>query len=392
MVEGPRWHTVSVMDSASELLKALVRIPSVNPMGRQVDGPEFYETRLTEFLAHYLAQLGLRVERQIVQSGRENVLAAWEPTHANRTYLFEVHQDTVPVDGMTIDPFAGEVRGGRLYGRGACDVKGAMTSMLLVLERLVRKAPARAARLILACTVDEEHTFLGVQRLARSVRADGAIVAEPTQLKIVHAHKGVVRWHLRTSGRSCHSSRPDQGINAIYRMARVLPHIEDYARELQASARDPLLGAPTLSVGRIEGGLSVNTVPDWCQIEVDRRLIPGETPEDAIRRMMQSLRERVNADVPFECSAPWLHCPALPSQRGTGIANALERSLLAVLGRCEYDAVPFGTDASTLAAAGIPSVIFGPGDIAQAHTCDEWIELDQVRAAAEVLYHLATQE
>lgn len=391
MVERVEWHTVSVMNSTAELLKALVRIPSVNPMGRSVQGPEFLETRLTEFLTHYLVQLGLPVERQHVLPGRENVIARWEPTSATKTYLFEVHQDTVPVDGMTIDPFGGEIRGGRLYGRGACDVKGSMAAMLLALERLVRHSPSRSARVVFACTVDEEHTFLGVQRLVQGLQVDGAIVAEPTKLKIVHAHKGVVRWQLRTTGRSCHSSRPEQGINAIYRMAQILPHIEDYARELQASVSDPLLGPPTLSVGRIEGGLSVNTVPDWCRIEIDRRLIPGETPEGAFSRFESDLRQRVPDGVAFECMPPWLHCPALPTQRGTEMALALERSLIAVLGRCEYEAVPYGTDASTLAAAGIPAVVFGPGDIAQAHTCDEWIDLDEVQTAAEILYHLATQ-
>jgi acetylornithine deacetylase len=380
-----------MMNTTATLLRELVRIPSVNPMGRLLTGPEYLETRLTEFLCGYLTQLGLTVERQAVRPGRENVIARWEPPHPARTLLFEVHQDTVPVDGMTVDPFGGDVRAGRLYGRGACDVKGGMAAMLIVLERLVRQSPANSARVILACTVDEEHTFLGVQQLARTVRADGAIVAEPTRLKIVHAHKGVVRWHLSTRGVSCHSSRPEQGVNAIYRMGRLLPIIEKYAESLRSSIPDPLLGPPTLSVGRIEGGLSVNSVPDFCRVEIDRRLVPGEQPIEAVRHFQEHLQRHAGVQTPFECSPPWLHCPALPSQQGTAIAQALENAIISVCGRCDYEAVPYGTDASTLAAAGIPAVIFGPGDIAQAHTCDEWIELDQVETAAEILYCLATQ-
>jgi acetylornithine deacetylase len=378
------------MNATAELLQRLVRIPSLNPMGRPVSGPEYLETRLSDFLTQHLTQLGLAVERQMVRPGRDNVIATFTPPSPSKTILLEVHQDTVPIDGMTIDPFCGEIREGRLFGRGACDVKGAMASMLIALERLVRRSPVGSARVILACTVDEEHTFLGVQQLARTIQADAALVAEPTRLKIVHAHKGVVRWHLTTKGVSCHSSTPERGINAIYRMGNLLPFIERYAEELRTSRSDPLLGPPTLSVGRIEGGLSVNTVPDFCRIEIDRRLIPGESPWEAVRHFHEALDHRVGKSISFDCSSPWLHCPALASQRETSIARALEQSIVAVVGRCDYEAVPYGTDASTLAAAGIPTVVFGPGDIAQAHTSDEWIELDQVDAAAEILYHLIT--
>src|SRR5262249_5690760 len=162
----------------------------------------------------------------------------------------------VPVDGMTIEPFAAEVRDGKLYGRGSCDVKGGMAAMLTAFARLVRERPAEAANVILACTVDEEHTFYGVQQLmAAGLRANFAVGAEPTSLQIVDAHKGVVRWKVRTEGRACHSSTPEQGLNAVYRMGHVLPLIELYANRLQQSSSHPRLGPPTLSVGRIEGGV-----------------------------------------------------------------------------------------------------------------------------------------
>src|SRR5262249_20779278 len=239
-----------------------------------------------------------KFERQPVAPQRENIVARFDAGSA-RTIVFEVHQDTVPVDGMVVDPFGGEVLDGKLYGRGACDVKGGMAAMLTAFARLVKERPAGAANVILACTVDEEHTFLGVQRLATSLKADAAIVAEPTQLKMVHAHKGVVRWTIQTPGRSCHSSRPDRGVNAVYRMATVLTAFQRYAAQLQRSRPAPLPGSPPISVGRIGGGLSVNTVPDFCRVEVARRLLPGEDGLDARRDCRDFLLRQTDVDVPF---------------------------------------------------------------------------------------------
>ncbi len=267
---------------------------------------------------------------------------------------------------MTVDPFGAAIENGRLYGRGACDIKGGMAAMLAAFARLVRDRPRGACNLLMACSVDEEHTFLGIQEFVkRGLKADLAVVAEPTNLRIVKAHKGVCRWHVLTPGRSCHSSAPELGVNAIYRMGRLLGGIERYATELRASRSDPLLGPPTLSVGRIEGGTSVNTVPDRCRIEVDRRLIPGEEAQaapDGACRFPEADSQRGAVRVQ----------PALDQLPGAGprvirrIGGAPGRSIDAVVGRHEVISVPYGTDASTLAQAGIPSVVFGPGDIAKA--------------------------
>lgn len=359
-------------------------------MGRIANAPIFFEHQVTAYLEEFFRSLGVRCERQTIAPQRDNIVARYD-AGARRTIVFEVHQDIVPVDGMTIDPFGGEVRDGKLYGRGACDVKGGMAAMLTAFARLVREKPKGAANVILACTVDEEHTFLGVQRLAQGLKADAAIVAEPTQLKIVHAHKGVVRWTIATPGRSCHSSRPEQGVNAIYRMAKVLSALQRYAEQLRQSPADPRLGPPTLSVGRIEGGLSVNTVPDFCRIEIDRRLIPGEDPQTAQRQAWDSLLRQTDVDVPFTFSELWLKCPALPPCPSPELIQRLGDAIQSVTGSYEQEAVPYGTDASTLALAGVPSLVFGPGDIAQAHTADEWIELTQVEQASEILFRFACQ-
>jgi acetylornithine deacetylase len=380
------------MTETTRLLRDLVALPSINPMGRPVAGPEYFEHRVTAYLEDFFRGLGVPYALQNVAPLRANVVARWEPAGAPRTLVFEAHQDTVPADNMTIDPFAARIENGRLYGRGACDIKGGLAAMLAALARLVREKPRGAAGVVMACAVDEEFTFTGVTRLVRDgLRADLAVVAEPTQLKIVNAHKGVVRWHLFTPGRSCHSSSPEQGVNAIYRMGRLLTGIERYATRLAASRIDPRLGPPTLSVGRIEGGTSVNTVPDHCRIEVDRRLLPGEDAQAAPGQLVAFLRDEAGIDFPFECAAPWMSKVALGPERSADVVRLLGSAIDSVKGTHEVMAVPFGTDASSIAEAGIPAVVFGPGDIAQAHTCDEWVALDEVDQASEILYRLACQ-
>jgi acetylornithine deacetylase len=381
------------MHETTRLLRDLVQLPSVNPMGLSVEGSIYLEGRVGDYLEAHFRDQGVTYERQTAAPGRDNVVAVVEPEETHGTLVFEVHQDTVPVEGMTIDPFAAHIESGRLYGRGACDVKGGMAAMLAAFGRYARERPRRGPRLVLACTVDEEFTFLGVQRLVRDRLGPDpvrAVVAEPTGLNIVHAHKGVVRWAITTMGRACHSSTPEQGINAIYRMGRLLPLIERYADELSRSAHDPLLGRPTLSVGTIHGGASVNVVPDGCRIDIDRRLIPGEVPVEAPRHLDAYLRRHA-PDVEFTTGALYLNCPSLALTGSEAIAAPLGRVIDAVRGRHELHAVPYGTDASSLALVGIPTVVFGPGDIAQAHTKDEWIELAQVEMAAEILFRLTRE-
>jgi acetylornithine deacetylase len=380
------------MHDTTRLLQDLVALPSVNPMGRDLRGPEIFEHRVTAYLEAFFRRLGVRWERQAVAPERDNILAYYEPAGAGRTVVFEVHQDTVPTDGMTIEPFAARVEDGRLYGRGACDVKGGMAAMLSAFARLVQEKPAGAARVVVACSVDEEFTFLGVRKLATLDLGRGgpveAVVAEPTGLDVVHAHKGAVRWDLVTRGRSCHSSRPELGVNAIYHMAALLPHVERFAEELRARRVDPLLGPATLSVGRIEGGVSVNTVPDRCRVEIDRRLLPGEDAGAAAAELLAYLRGRAGG-IDFGFGDPWLSAPALSPDGSAGLVERLLRAAEPVAGKRRVTAVPYGTDAAPLAQAGVPCVVFGPGDIARAHTCDEWAPLEEVGQAAEILYRLA---
>lgn len=380
-----------------ELLSDLIAIPSVNPMGREVSGPEFYEGRLSDYLQHYFSRLGVPHERIQVVPGRDNVIARYDSPGAPLTLLLDVHQDTVPVEGMTIPPFKPEVRDGRVYGRGACDVKGGMASMLWAFRRLVQERPAGAANVILSCTCDEEATSLGVNDLTKlwsepngrsellQTRPDASIVAEPTLLHVVVAHRGATRFRIRTAGRACHSSNPTQGINAIYRMATIVTALEEYAAKLPSITQaHPLCGPATLSVGRIYGGTSVNVVPDDCAIEIDRRIVPGEDSAKAVAHLKDFLSSRVSCDFQFE--PPWLDGCTLNDDDNGWLAKSLLEQISRVAGSRQAIGVPYGTHASRISSKGVPSVVFGPGSIDQAHTKDEWVAIDELEKAAEIYF------
>jgi acetylornithine deacetylase len=383
------------MHETTRLLRDLVAIPSVNPMGRPLSGPDIFEHRVTDYLEGVFKGLGVAYERQPVAPLRENIVAWSGPDDGRPALMFEAHQDTVPTDGMTIEPFGARIADGKLYGRGACDVKGGMAAMLAAFARAVRERPAGAPRLLMACTVDEEAGFTGVSRLVCSpliAQRHGpleAVVAEPTDLRIVNTHKGAVRWDLIVNGRPCHSSAPEQGVNAIYHMAALMPVVQHYANRLQAMHSHPVLGPATLSVGRIEGGVSVNTVPGRCRVEVDRRLLPGENEADALADFRDNLRREGPAGIVWECSTPWLSAPPLSPGASAGLVARLGAVLDAVVGPHQVIGVPYGTDAAPLSAAGVPCVVFGPGDIRKAHTSDEWVPLEEVEKASEVLFRLA---
>ncbi len=437
------------------LLADLVRIPSVNPMGRHVTGDIYLEGRVTDFLQDLFQRLGLAWERHTVAPGRDNLIVRVDgqklPEKGGRVLMLEAHQDTVPIDGMTIDPFAAEIKDNRLYGRGACDIKGGLAAMIAAIARLAAEKPKSRPTVVLACTVNEEHGFTGATHWAatyagqapkpkRGTKAaasrpplpleegrgegagaagrsspdptvgrgspdparskllprvpDACIVAEPTRLNVVVAHKGAVRWRTHTTGVATHSSQPHLGDNAVYHMGRVLQVLEHYARDVVPTlGAHPLVGHPTLSVGLISGGISVNTIPDRATIEIDRRVLPGEDPQAAFDHAIEYLNARVVPGTPVIHDPPFMFTRGLPDDKNGELAERLGTVIREHAGQDseagEPIGVPFGTDAPHYAATGCPTVVFGPGSIDQAHTADEWLDLGELRLASDILYNFA---
>jgi len=387
----------------------LVRLPSVNPMGRKVSGDIYYEHRVTAWLEAKAKELALPCERFEVSPQRDNLILRVDgdplPEHDGRILMFEAHQDTVPIDGMTIPPFEPAIRDGRVYGRGSCDIKSGLAAMLTAVSRLAAEKPKNRATVVLACTVNEECGFSGALQWAEAYAGsagqppiskllprvpDECIVAEPTNLDVVVAHKGAVRWRCHTSGRAAHSSAPQRGDNAVYHMARVLAALERYAKEVVGGLGDhSLVGGPTVSVGIIAGGISVNTVPDECMIEVERRVLPDENPQVAYHHVINWLAANVPPGTPVTHEEPFLMSHGLADDRNSDLAERLGAISRRHGGAGRRIGVPFGTDAPLYAMTGAPTVVFGGGSIEQAHTADEWMPIDQLQASTEVLFDLA---
>ncbi len=393
------------------VLAALIRRPSVNPMGRDVSGPHYLEGRVSDYLCQRFAAAEIPWVRQPVSPGRDNVIARLEATvPGSPVLLWDAHQDTVPAEGMSIEPFVPLVREGRMYGRGSCDVKGGLAAMTAALEQLTA-APERRATVVLAATVNEEFGFSGALAVKRlwdtaapsypgdaaprellNCRPSVAFVAEPTGLDLVVAHKGSLKWPVRVHGRACHGAFPERGQNALYSAARAALAIEALAGELLVRQADHPCGPPTLSLGTLHGGTGVNLVPDLVVLELERRLLPGESPtaarDEVIARIAAACPGvRIDHDPPFNDAY------GLPDQTADPAAKVWVDALAAAAARTgqgRRTAARYGTNAGVYAAAGVPSVVFGPGSIEQAHTADEWIALDQLSAAVDVLMAVVT--
>jgi len=365
----------------ARLLNELIALPSVNPALLPGGDPRAGERRVAEFLAVTAARAGLDVSLQEVFPGRSNVVAVLDAARKpERRVLLAPHMDTVGV--ASEEQFKPVTRAGRVYGRGACDTKGSVAAMLSALFDLASRSTRPAATEIVFCAlIDEEVGQAGSRFLVRrGFKADLAIVGEPTRCQVVTAHKGDLWLKLETRGKAAHGARPDLGRNAVHEMAKIVDLLEtDYAGKL-SRRRHPLLRPPTINVGAIAGGRQPNIVPDRCTIDIDRRTLPGESDAAVKREILGVIRrsglKATLADTKGEAVAPPMQTdPRLP----------LVRQFLRAAGQTRPLGVDFFTDAGVLAAGGIPSVVFGPGDIAQAHTVDEWIAISQLERSTRLL-------
>ncbi len=378
------------LSAVAQTLAELIRVNSVNTSYEGGPG----EREIAKWIHAFFQQRGIEAWEQEVFPGRPNVIARLPGRDRSRRVILEAHTDTVSVTGMSIPPFQPRVEDGRIYGRGSCDTKAGLAAMMHAVASLDADGIQPPCDVWLAAAVDEEFSYRGVVKLCETLDGDGgkssaaerhtwaAIIAEPTDLRAIIASKGVLRWRIVVRGKAAHSGKPHLGVNAITHMARVVLALDRDHQQLAARSH-PLLGPATVNVGVIQGGVQVNFVPDRSVVEIDRRLLPGETVAGVLahyQALLESLRIR-HPTLDAIMESPMLTDEALETSADSAPAK-LAASLLTEMGLDGTPGgVPFSSDASKLSRAGIPSLVFGPGSIDQAHAAIEYVDLEEVERA-----------
>jgi acetylornithine deacetylase len=375
------------MVNTIQLLRDMIAIPSVNPMTTNSGAP--VERAMGNFIETMLTRAGIDCERQQVADGRDNVIGIVQGNSNGAGVMLNSHMDTVPVDNMSISPFDPTIKGGRIYGRGSCDAKASLAAMLTAVMNYTQQS-VRPATVVFAAMADEEFSFSGSWKLIeKQWPVSACVVGEPTRLRRVIAHKGLVRWRISVEGLSAHGATPELGRNAVYDAAHVVLALKEFARELGTKEPHHLLGHTTLNVGRISGGQSVNIVPDRCVLEAEMRLLPNADGKHWLEECLEFVRARVGSEVQLTFAEPYLLDPAMETPAGASIVTSLGNARQQEFGdQGALEGANYGTDGSKLTRAGIETVICGPGDIAQAHTENEFVEIEQVELAARVYGHL----
>lgn len=365
-------------------LSALIRCASVNTFG--VPSARGAEAAMADLFEQQLRDLGLETHTHEVLPGRRNVWGTLKGAGDGPTILLAGHLDTVGVDGY-VDPFEPTVKAGHIYGRGSCDMKAGLAAYLEVVRHLQRSGTTLGGDLIIAGVIDEEHAMAGSVHFGQTgPQVACAIVAEPTQLALSGAHKGQLLTTIRTKGLAAHSSLPQNGRNAVYHMGAVLGALQDYASEIAQRPPDPICGAPSFSVGVIRGGDNACSVPDFCEIDIDRRIIPGESSAVVLLELHKALAQakEVVPDLDYQIAAPFLDLPPLDTDADAPVMLAMTGACMAVTGRAEVSAFPGSTDAPNF---GCPTVICGPGDLAQCHSLNEYVSIAQIEDAVRIYVH-----
>ena len=363
-----------------ELLQRMVRFDSVNGA---LTARERTEAELADWLESVAGQWGLHTRKLPVRGQADQLLVCHEAGAGRPWLLFDSHLDTVSVEGMTIDPFAAELRNGRVYGRGAGDTKGTGAAMLWALRSYLT-SDRRPNNIALLFSIDEEVGMSGIQSFVNEhypnlgFEVSSVIVGEPTELRPVVAHNGVVRWKLITRGVAAHSAVPHEGRSAISAMLSVLEVLETkYIPNL--AAEHPLTGRAVCSVNRIHGGIAPNIIPDRCEVEIDRRIVPGEDAAavlPAVAKLLEPLRA-ADPDLLFEQQFQIAH-PPLTTEPDAPLLQIVKATLKQAGLPVIWLGVPFATNGGYLHAAGLPTIVLGPGEPATAHTKDEWVSVEQI--------------
>jgi succinyl-diaminopimelate desuccinylase len=376
-------------DSIVSLARELIALPT--PVTSTGEG---HEMEAANALARRLRSSCFKVMLQDVMENRPNLIATLKGKGGGQTLMLNGHLDTVEAENMVVPPFEGKVDGEKLVGRGAVDMKGALAAFVVAGEAIQRLGVELKGDLIISGCVDEEGKGAGGQAMAKSLEGvDGAIVGEATGMKIGVAHKGLTFITLHTYGRATHGSTPHLGVNAITGMVKVLNAIDsELPRRLEAK-RHKALGAPTYNVGVIRGGYRPNVVPDRCEIEVDRRMVPGETVESVLAEMESVLDVARSEDASLKVDAQaldWAKAVPMEISRDEKIVQSIVKCLQASGRQAEVSTVPYWTDASSFVnLAGIPTVVFGPGDIGQAHSATESIDVEELVEYSKLIASVA---
>lgn len=375
------------MDPAVALLRELVAIDSVNPS--LVPGGAG-EAALVAHLEEICRAGGLDARVAEAAPGRPNLVAVVDGRTPGRTLMFCGHSDTVGVAGMA-SPFVPVEREGRLYGRGAQDMKGGLAAMFGAALQVAASGGLERGRLVVAAVADEEYASLGADALVKDWRADAAVIPEPTDLQICTAHKGFAWIRVETRGIAAHGSRPDEGRDAIFRMGRVLAALEQRDRQLGATAPDARLGRASLHASTISGGGEWSTYPDSCVLELERRTVSGEDGSRALAEVQDVLAVLRQADPEFLGSAMLAFSrPPYVLDPSAELPQLLDRVCRTAGRAAGFASMPFWTDAAILGGAGIPTVLFGPGG-AGLHGHDEYVRVDDVVACRNALVALARE-
>jgi acetylornithine deacetylase len=361
-----------------ELLEQLVAVESVNPT--LVPGGAG-ELELGRFVARWFEEQGVEVELEELGPKRANVVGRVRGSGGGRSLMLNAHLDTVGLGGPD-GGLEARIDGRRMYGRGAYDMKGSLAAIMSV--AVAARERGLSGDLVVSAVADEEALSIGSERVAETVRVDAAIVAEPTDLRLAIAHRGFVWLELETEGRAAHGSRYDLGIDAIALMGPALVGLGELDRRLREDGNlHPLLGGGSTHAALIEGGTEPSTYARSCVAKVERRTLPGETVA-LVEEQMRAIAGAAKVKTIFSREP-------LETPRDAAIVDVLLRNAAAVLGEPpEIVGVPFWTDAALFAAAGIPTVVFGPGG-AGAHEEAEWVDLDHLEQTAEILLRVATE-
>ncbi len=377
---------------AQKLLRRAERFIAVEG---HIQHPDF-EQAMAFALCEEMQQAGIHSRCIPVAPKRWNVMCTLEGAEPGRTLVLNTHLDTVPAYGMK-NAFVPRRENGRLYGRGAVDVRGVLACLCECMIALKRMGRPKKGRVILLATCDEESGSIGARAALQTLRADGAIVCEATDLKLGLAHKGVEWFRAQFTGVATHSGAPENGVNAIYGAARFVDALCEYERNVLAQRKHPLIGHSTLSVGVIKGGSKATVVPNACIVELDRRWIPGETRASALAELEVLLRESAREDVGTCAGLTMLlgddshEFNAMETPRSAPLLEALETAHRSLWKSGElYSAVPFWTEAALFQQlGGIPAVVVGPGNVMQAHSDDEFVEIAQLEQAAQLYLQAA---